>query len=135
MDLFKDQVFVFTPAGDIIDLPAGSTPIDFAYRIHTDLGARCAGAKVNGRLVPLTYQFSNGDVAEIIVRANQKPSLDWLKIVASNHARSKIKAWLRKANREENIQRGRAALEEECRRLGMPVGRTAETGKAAGHRQ
>lgn len=121
IDLFKDQVFVFTPAGDIIDLPGGSTPIDFAYRIHTDLGARCAGAKVNGRLVPLTYQFSSGDVAEIIVRANQKPSLDWLKIVASNHARGKIKAWLRKANREENIQRGRAALEEECRRLAMPV--------------
>jgi len=121
MDLFKDQVFVFTPAGDIIDLPAGSTPIDFAYRIHTDLGARCAGAKVNGRMVPLNYQFANGDVGEIIVRANQKPSLDWLKIVASNHARSKIKAWLRKANRDENMQRGRVALEEECRRLGMPV--------------
>ena len=68
VDLFKDQVFVFTPAGDIIDLPAGSTPIDFAYRIHTDLGSRCAGAKVNGRLVPLTYQFSSGDVAEIIVK-------------------------------------------------------------------
>jgi len=121
VNLFKDQVFVFTPAGDIIDLPAGSTPIDFAYRIHTDLGAKCAGAKVNGRLVPLTYQFQNGDVAEIIVRANQKPSLDWLNIVASAHARNKIKAWFRKQNREENIQRGRQALEEECRRLGVPA--------------
>jgi GTP pyrophosphokinase len=119
INLFKDQVFVFTPAGDIIDMPAGSTPIDFAYRIHTDLGAKCAGAKVNGRLVPLTYQFQNGDVAEIIVRANQKPSLDWLNIVGSNHARNKIKAWLRKQNREENIQRGRQALEEECRRVGV----------------
>lgn len=118
-DLFKDQVFVFTPAGDIIDLPAGSTPIDFAYRIHTDLGSRCAGAKVNGRLVPLTYQFSNGDVVEIIVRGNQKPSLDWLKFVATHQARSRIKAYFRKANREENIQRGRQALEEECKRLGV----------------
>ena len=112
-------MFVFTPAGDIIDLPAGSTPIDFAYRIHTDLGARCAGAKVNGRLVPLNYQFSNGDVVEIIVKANQKPSLDWLHIVGSAHARSKIKAYFRKQNHEENSQRGRAALEEECRRLGI----------------
>jgi guanosine-3',5'-bis(diphosphate) 3'-pyrophosphohydrolase len=120
VDLFKDQVFVFTPAGDIIDLPAGSTPIDFAFRIHTDLGARCAGAKVNGRIVPLTYKFSNGDVVEIIVRANQKPSLDWLNIVASPHAKSKIKAWFRKANREENISRGRQGLEEECRRMGLP---------------
>jgi len=118
VDLFKDQVFVFTPAGDIIDLPAGSTPIDFAYRIHTDLGARCAGAKVNGKLLPLTYQFANGDVVEIIVRANQKPSLDWLKVVATHQARNKIKAYFRKANREENIQRGRQALEEECKRIG-----------------
>ncbi len=122
VNLFKDQVFVFTPTGDIIDLPAGSTPIDFAYRIHTDMGARCAGAKVNGRLVPLTYHFSNGDVAEIIVRANQKPSLDWLTVVGSSHARNKIKAWFRKQNRDENIQRGRHALEEECRRQGVPAG-------------
>ncbi|MHB9132779.1 MAG: RelA/SpoT family protein [Armatimonadota bacterium] len=119
VNLFKDQVFVFTPAGDIVDLPAGSTPIDFAFRIHTDIGARCAGAKVNGRLVPLTYQFANGDVVEIIVRANQKPSLDWLNIVASAQARGKIKAYFRKANREENMQRGREALEEECKRQGV----------------
>ncbi|OPZ88160.1 MAG: GTP pyrophosphokinase [bacterium ADurb.Bin429] len=117
-DLFKDQVFVFTPAGDIIDLPSGSTPIDFAYRIHTDLGSKCSGARVNGRLVPLSYQFSNGDVVEIIVRANQKPSLDWLNLVASAQARSKIKAYFRKANREDNVTRGRLALEEECKRLG-----------------
>jgi GTP pyrophosphokinase len=128
-DLFKDQVFVFTPAGDIIDLPAGSTPIDFAYRIHTDLGARCAGAKVNGRLVPLSYQFSTGDVAEIIVRANQRPSLDWLSYVASNHARSKIKQYFRKANREENIQRGRQALDEECRRQGLQAADVLKTEK------
>jgi len=119
MDLYKDQVFVFTPAGDIIDLPAEATPIDFAYRIHTDLGARCAGAKVNGRLVPLNYKFSNGDVVEIIVRANQKPSLDWLSFAVSHQARSRIKAYFRKANREENIQRGHQALDEECKRLAL----------------
>jgi GTP pyrophosphokinase len=116
VDLYKDQVFVFTPAGDIIDLPAGGTPVDFAYRIHTDLGARCAGAKVNGRLVPLNYQFTNGDVVEIIVRANQKPSLDWLNFTVSHQARSKIKAHFRKADREENILRGKQALDEECKR-------------------
>ncbi|HEY3377381.1 MAG TPA: bifunctional (p)ppGpp synthetase/guanosine-3',5'-bis(diphosphate) 3'-pyrophosphohydrolase [Armatimonadota bacterium] len=121
VDLFKDQVFVFTPAGDIIDLPAGSTPIDFAYRIHTDIGSRCSGAKVNGRLVPLSYHFANGDVVEIIVRANQVPSLDWLTYVASAHARGKIKAFFRKRDREENIQHGHAALDEECRRLGLPA--------------
>ena len=119
VNLFKDQVFVFTPNGDIIDLPAGSTPIDFAYRIHTDLGSRCSGAKVNGRLVPLTYQFATGDVAEIIVRANQKPSLDWLTYVGSSHARNKIKAWFRKQNHDTNVQRGRQALEEECKREGI----------------
>lgn len=118
-DLFKDQVFVFTPAGDIIDLPSGSTPIDFAYRIHTDLGSKCSGARVNGRLVPLSYQFNNGDVVEIIVRPNQRPSLDWLSLVASAHARSKIKAYFRKADREENIARGRLALEEECKRQSL----------------
>jgi GTP pyrophosphokinase len=119
-DLFKDQVFVFTPAGDIVDLPAGATPIDFAYRIHTDIGARCAGAKVNGRLVPLDHQFQNGDVAEIIVKANQRPSLDWLRFVATSAARNRIKQYFRKANREENIVRGRHALDEECKRQGLP---------------
>jgi GTP pyrophosphokinase len=137
VDLFKDQVFVFTPAGDIIDLPAGSTPIDFAYRIHTDLGARCAGAKVNGRLVPLTYQFINGDVAEIIVRANQKPSLDWLKFVATHQARNRIKAYFRKAAREENVQRGRQALEEESKRMGLHAGDLLKSDKllAVAHKQ
>ncbi len=128
-DLFKDQVFVFTPNGDIVELPNGSTPIDFAYRIHTDLGARCAGAQVNGRMVPLSYQFKNGDVVMIKERANQKPSLDWLNLVASAHARSKIKAYFRKANREENIQRGRTALEEECKRQSAPASECLKTDK------
>jgi GTP pyrophosphokinase len=121
LDLFKDQVFVFTPKGDVIDLPAGSTPIDFAYRIHTEVGNRCVGARVNGRMVPLSYVFRNGDVAEIITssRPDAKPSLDWLSFVASSPARSKIKAWYRRAQRDESIARGRERLEEECTRLGV----------------
>ncbi len=121
LDLFKDQVFVFTPKGDVIDLPAGSTPVDFAYRIHTEVGHHCVGAKVNGRMVPLEYVFRNGDVAEIITssRPDARPSLDWLSFVASSPARSRIKAWYRRAQRDESIARGRERLEEECSRLGI----------------
>ena len=115
-NLFKDQVFVFTPTGDIIDMPVDATPIDFAFRIHTDLGAKCAGARVNGKIVPLNYKFKNGDVAEIIVRATQKPSLDWLKYVVTNTAKSKIKQYFRRANKEANAKRGEDALHEEARR-------------------
>jgi GTP pyrophosphokinase len=120
LDLFKDQVFVFTPKGDVIDLPAGSTPVDFAYRIHTEVGHHCAGARVNGRMVPLNYVFRNGDVVEIITssRPEARPSLDWLSFVASSQARSRIKAWYRRAQRDESIARGRERLEEECVRLG-----------------
>jgi len=126
LDLFKDQVFVFTPKGDVIDLPAGSTPVDFAYRIHTELGHRCAGARVNGRMVPLNYVFRNGDVVEIITssRPEARPSLDWLSFVASAPARSRIKAWYRRAQREESIARGRERLEGECARLGADPGTT-----------
>ena len=121
LDLFKDQVFVFTPKGDVIDLPAGSTPVDFAYRIHTEVGHQCAGARVNGRMVPLSYVFRNGDVVEIITssRPEARPSLDWLSFVASSPARSRIKAWYRRAQRDESIARGRERLEEECVRLGI----------------
>ncbi len=126
LDLFKDQVFVFTPKGDVIDLPAGSTPVDFAYRIHTEVGHRCVGAKVNGRMVSLDYVFRNGDVAEIMTssRPGARPSLDWLSFVASSQARSKIKAWYRRAQREESIDRGRERLEEECSRMGLDPGKT-----------
>jgi GTP pyrophosphokinase len=121
LDLFKDQVFVFTPKGDVIDLPAGSTPVDFAYRIHTEVGHRCTGAKVNGRMVSLSHVFRNGDVVEIITSSRQdaRPSLDWLSFVASSPTRSKIKAWYRRAQREESIARGRERLQEECERLGL----------------
>jgi GTP pyrophosphokinase len=121
LDLFKDQVFVFTPKGDVIDLPAGSTPVDFAYRIHTQVGHRCAGARVNGRMVPLTYVFRNGDVAEIITssRPSARPSLDWLAFAVTSQAKSRIKAWYRREQREESIARGRERLEEECQRVGV----------------
>ena len=121
LDLFKDQVFVFTPKGDVIDLPAGSTPVDFAYRIHTQVGHSCVGAKVNGRMVPLSYVFKNGDVAEIITssRPTARPSLDWLSFVVTSQAKSRIKAWYRHAQREESIARGRERLVEECERMGL----------------
>jgi guanosine-3',5'-bis(diphosphate) 3'-pyrophosphohydrolase len=126
LDLFKDQVFVFTPKGDVIDLPAGSTPIDFAYRIHTEVGNHCVGAKVNGRMVPLEYVFRNGDVAEILTssRPGVRPSLDWLAFAASSQAKSRIKAWYRRAQRDESIARGRERLVEECERLGADAGET-----------
>lgn len=126
LDLFKDQVFVFTPKGDVIDLPAGSTPVDFAYRIHTEVGNRCVGAKVNGRMVALNYTFRNGDVAEILTssRADAGPSLDWLGFAASSQAKGRIKAWYRRAQREESIARGRERLVEECERAGVDAEET-----------
>jgi GTP diphosphokinase / guanosine-3',5'-bis(diphosphate) 3'-diphosphatase len=117
-DLFTDQVFVFTPRGDVIDLPAGSTPVDFAYRIHSDVGSKCVGAKVNGRIVPLSYKFSNGDIVEIISRANSQPSLDWLNFVKTSHARNRIKSHFRKLHYNESVSKGRELLEREMERLG-----------------
>lgn len=120
-DVFKDWVFVFTPQGDIVELPAGSTPIDFAYNIHTELGHRCRGANINGRLVPLDYKLKNGDQVTIISAKRGGPSRDWLnptlEYIATQRARSKIRSWLRRLGREENIQRGREMLEKELDRL------------------
>ena len=118
LDAFSDEVFVFSPRGDVIDLPQGSIPIDFAYRIHTDGGHRCVGAKINGKIVPLDYKLKNGDIVEIITSKVGKPSLDWLNIVGSSESRSKIRSWFKKENREENIAKGLDALERECKRLG-----------------
>jgi guanosine-3',5'-bis(diphosphate) 3'-pyrophosphohydrolase len=128
-DIFIDQVFVYTPKGEIKDLPKGSTPLDFAYRVHTELGHRCLGAKVNGRLVPLNYQLGNGDVVEIMSAKGAKgPSRDWLNPqlghIKTSHARGKIRQWFKKQERAENIERGRELLEKETRRLGIrPSGR------------
>jgi GTP pyrophosphokinase len=112
-DLFTDQVFVLTPRGDVIDLPAGSTPVDFAYRVHSDVGHHCVGAKVNTRLVPLSYPFKNGDLVDIITRPNANPSRDWLAFAKTAHAKSKIKAYFKKLSHSENVQRGRELLEKE----------------------
>ncbi len=116
--LFNDQVFAFTPKGDVIDLVAGSTPVDFAYRVHTDVGNTCVGAKVNGRIVPLNYRLKNGDIVEIITRPNAHPSRDWLNFVKTPHARSKIKQYFRRQAHAENVARGKELLEREVERLG-----------------
>ncbi len=118
LDIFQDQVFVFTPKGDIKDLPAGATPLDFAYRIHTDVGHRTIGAKVNNRLVPLDYRLKNGDIVEIVTtRAGHGPSRDWLNLVRTQHAREKIRQWFKRQERDENIVHGRESLDRELRRL------------------
>ncbi len=119
MDIFADEVFVFTPRGDVIDLPVGSCPIDFAYRIHTDVGNRCVGAKVNGRIVPLDFKLSNGDIVEVITSKQANgPSRDWINIVGASDTRNKIKGWFKKERREENIVKGREMLDKEAKRLG-----------------
>ena len=118
LDIFQDQVFVFTPRGDIKDLPAGATPLDFAYRIHTDVGHRTIGSKVNNRLVPLDYRLKNGDIVEIVTtKAEHGPSRDWLNLVRTSHAREKIRQWFKRQERDENIVHGRESLDRELRRL------------------
>jgi len=118
VDVFQDQVFVFTPKGEIKDLPAGSTPIDFAYRIHTDIGHRTIGAKVNGKIVPLDHALQNGDRVEIVTsKAARGPSRDWLTMVHTPSAREKIRQWFKRQQREENIAHGRDLLDKELRRI------------------
>ena len=130
-DIFNDQVFVFTPKGEIKDLPRGATPLDFAYRVHTELGNRCLGAKINGRLVGLDYQLKNGDVVEILVSKKDKgPSRDWLSTnlgyVRTSHARSKIRQYFKKQERAENIERGREMLDKELKHLGIALSEREE---------
>lgn len=122
-DLGSPEVFVFTPKGSVIALPGGSTPVDFAFSVHTDVGLRCAGAKVNGRLVPLESKLTNGDVVEIVMNKgeNAGPSRDWLNFVKSPRARSKIKAWFSKERREEAIDAGRESIARQMRKAGLPL--------------
>ena len=122
-DVFEDRVYVFTPRGDIIDLPAGSTPIDFAYHVHTDIGHRCRGAKVNGKLVALDYALQTGDKLEILTAKRGGPSRDWLNpnlsLVKTQRARAKIRRWFKRQAREQNASQGKGLLEKELRRLGL----------------
>ena len=119
MDLFSSQVFVFTPRGKVIDLPAGSTPLDFAFKIHTDVGCRCVGAKVNGKMVTIDHKLNNGDIVEIVTSANSSgPSVDWLKIARSSSARMKIRQWLKKQNKGDEIAKGKDALDKFIRKKG-----------------
>ncbi|QAA31925.1 RelA/SpoT family protein [Clostridium manihotivorum] len=117
MDLFSDEIFVFTPKGIVISLPNDSTPIDFAYKIHTDVGNKCVGSKVNGKMVPLDYKLKTGEIVEILTSSVAKgPNIDWLNIATSNQAKSKIKQWFKRAKREENIDKGKDIIEKEAKK-------------------
>lgn len=119
IDLFPEEVYVFTPRGDVKSFPRGATPIDFAYSIHTEIGLKCVGAKINNRMVPLKYQLHNGDVVEILTNPNHLPSKDWLKIVKTSRARTKIRAWIKAAEKERSIALGKELLEREIQKYGM----------------
>jgi GTP diphosphokinase / guanosine-3',5'-bis(diphosphate) 3'-diphosphatase len=122
VDLFEDEVFVFTPKGEVKSLSAGSTPLDFAYAVHTDVGHSCVGAKVNGAIVPLHYQLRSGDIVEVLTAKQKRaPSLDWLKLVRTSRARNKIRAWFKEERREDAERDGREGLEEALKKRGVPM--------------
>jgi len=121
IDMFADEVFVFTPRGDVINLPAKATPIDFAYAIHSAVGNRMMGAKVNGRIVKLDYNLQNGDIIEVLTGNTNGPSRDWLTVAKTSEARNKIKQWFKKERREENIAQGKEEFERELKRVGIPM--------------
>ncbi len=126
-DLFLDEVFVFTPKGDVKVFPTGSTPVDFAYAVHTQVGNQCRGARVNGAIVPLRYKLNNGDIVEIITHPQQEPSKDWLEFVVSSRARSKIRAFLRQEGRKRSMKLGRDLLEKEIQKRGLSFARTQKS--------
>ncbi len=129
LDLFQDEVYVFTPKGQVKELPEGATPVDFAYAIHTEVGNHCAGAKVNGRIVPLNTALKNGDTVEIITDASRNPSRDWLHLVKSGKARSRIKHWINTEERTRSLALAKELLEKEGRRMGINVGKAIKSGE------
>lgn len=127
IDLFSDEVFVFTPNGKVINLPYNATPVDFAYKIHTDVGNKCVGAKINGKIVPLDYKLKTGEIVEILTTSLPKgPNIEWLTYVTSNQAKSKIRAWFKKAKRDENIAKGKEMLEKEAKKREFNFGEMAK---------
>jgi guanosine-3',5'-bis(diphosphate) 3'-pyrophosphohydrolase len=123
MELYPEDVFVFTPKGEIKELPRGSTPVDFAYAIHSEVGHRCTGARVNGRMVPLKHELQHGDIVEIITSPTHTPSRDWLQFIRTPRARGRIKNWLKTAERERSIALGKEILEREFRKAGLNFGK------------
>ncbi len=121
LDLYPEEVYTFTPKGEVIAFPRGATPIDFAFRVHSEVGQRCVGARINGRLVPLRTPLANGDIVEILTSASQVPSRDWLEIAVTSRAKNKIRAWLNRGEKEEAVEAGRRLLERECRKLSVPL--------------
>ena len=128
VDLFPEEVYVFTPKGDVKGYPKGSTPIDFAYSVHTDVGHRCVGAKVNGKLVPLKYELKNGDIVEVITSPHHTPSKDWLKIVKSSRARNKIRTWIKTEERKRSVVLGREICEKDFRRYSVNLQKIQKSG-------
>src|SRR3989440_7073310 len=125
-DLVDDEVYVFTPKGEVKTLPSGSTPIDFAYAVHTDVGHRTVGAKVNGRIVPLHYRLKNSDVVEILTsKSGRGPSRDWISLAASSRAKNKIRQWFSRETREETEKKGRDALEQSLKKQNLPYRKIA----------
>ncbi|MDD2541855.1 MAG: bifunctional (p)ppGpp synthetase/guanosine-3',5'-bis(diphosphate) 3'-pyrophosphohydrolase [Desulfuromonadaceae bacterium] len=129
VELFTEEVYVFTPKGDVKGYPKGSTPIDFAYSVHTDIGHRCVGAKVNGKLVPLKYELKNGDIVEVITSPHHTPSKDWLKIVKSSRARNKIRAWIKIEERKRSIVLGREICEKDFRKYSINLQKIQKSGE------
>ncbi|MCC6159396.1 MAG: bifunctional (p)ppGpp synthetase/guanosine-3',5'-bis(diphosphate) 3'-pyrophosphohydrolase [Deltaproteobacteria bacterium] len=128
-DLFTEEIYVFTPRGDVMSLPAGATPIDFAYRIHTQIGHTCVGARINGKIVPLAHRLVSGDRVEIVTRKDHGPSRDWLKVVKTNTARAKIRDWLRKEEMERSVELGKTLAEKELRKHKISLSRVEKSGK------
>jgi GTP pyrophosphokinase len=132
VELFPEEVYVFTPDGDVKGFPKGATPIDFAYSVHTDIGHRCVGAKVNGKLVPLKYELKIGDIVEVVTSPHHTPSKDWLKIVKSTRARNKIRAWIKTEERKRSVVLGREVCEKDFRRYRLNYNKLLKTGEIKG---